>query len=116
MSFVLNVAKTAVVNMFMTKRRAVRMLTEARYDGNPHQPVLTRQLAGLLRVFVLEGRNLLSADRTVSQVFGIGRGSSDPYCVLQVGRTRVRTPTKKSTLNPVWNFYCEFPVLKSGVG
>ena len=94
--------------------RNFTMLTPARYDGIAHQPVMTKRIDGLLRVFLIEGKNLVAADSTLPQMLGLGAGSSDPYCLLQVGRTRVKTNVIKRSLNPVWNFYCEFVVPVDG--
>ena len=33
---------------------------------------------------------------------------------VQVGRYSVRSPVVNNTLNPTWNFYCEFPILEGG--
>lgn len=52
---------------------------------------------GLLRVEVTEAKDLIKADKAF-----IGEGSSDPYCILEIGAQKFRTKTRKSNCNPVW--------------
>ncbi|GAA5849255.1 hypothetical protein JCM8547_006494 [Rhodosporidiobolus lusitaniae] len=59
--------------------------------------------SGVLRVDVLDAKNLPSADRN---------GKSDPYCSFVLNDEKVfKTEVIKKTLNPVWNekFECEVP-------
>lgn len=50
---------------------------------------------GIIRVDVLEGQNLRSADRN---------GKSDPYCEFYLNDEKVfTTQIQKKTLNPKWN-------------
>ena len=82
-----------------------------------HWPTLRRP-AGLLRVLVVEAKNLKAADRTFLQSCGIrkfGVGASDPYCEVWQGRRWAISSIVKKTLNPKWNFYCEFPILHPGI-
>eukprot|EP00960_Hanusia_phi_P024556 723695-Hanusia_phi.AAC.2 len=54
-----------------------------------------------LVVKVLEGKELLAADRS---------GTSDPYAVVEYGRSKKKTRTVKKDLNPAWHetFYFDF--------
>ena len=82
-----------------------------------HRPTLRRP-AGLLRVLVVEARNLKAADRTFLQSCGVRRfgvGASDPYCEVWQGQRWAISPVVKKTLDPKWNFYCEFPILYPGI-
>ena len=57
---------------------------------------------GNLRVDVLEGSNLPSADRN---------GYSDPYCKFDLnGEGVFKTKTQKKTLQPIWNESFEIPI------
>ena len=81
-----------------------------------HCPAI-RTPAGLLRVLVVEARNLKVSDQTFLQACGIKRfgvGSSDPYCEVWHNQSWAISPIVKKTLAPKWNFYCQFPVLKPG--
>jgi len=82
-----------------------------------HCPTLRRP-AGLLRVLVIEARNLQAADQTFLQSCGIRRfgvGASDPYCEVWQGQRWAISPVVKKTLDPKWNFYCDFPILQPGI-
>ena len=37
-------------------------------------------------------------------------GTSDPYVIVKHLRDEVKTPIKKKTINPEWNFMMAFPV------
>ncbi len=57
---------------------------------------------GTLRVDVLDGHDLPSADRN---------GYSDPFCKFELeGETVFKTEVKKKTLAPVWNEYFELEI------
>ncbi|MCJ1391843.1 hypothetical protein MMC18_004710 [Xylographa bjoerkii] len=57
---------------------------------------------GTLRVDVLEGSNLPSADRN---------GYSDPYCKFELnGEGVFKSKTQKKTLQPIWNESFEIPI------
>jgi hypothetical protein len=89
--------------------------------GLAHWPEL-REPAGLLRVLVMEGRQLVGKDKSLLQFLGgvfcrAGAGSaatSDPYCHLRLGRSWSVTPVRKATCAPAWNYYCSFPVAAPG--
>ncbi|XP_045473721.1 extended synaptotagmin-1-like [Harmonia axyridis] len=54
---------------------------------------------GVLRVFVVAGKKLISQDIN---------GLSDPFVIIKVGSDEHKTQTINYSLNPVWNFHCEF--------
>ncbi|KAJ8961097.1 hypothetical protein NQ318_008773 [Aromia moschata] len=58
-------------------------------------------------VHVIEARDLLKKD-----IGFTGKGKSDPYTLLEVGEQNHRTETIFNTVNPVWNFWCEFIILE----
>ncbi|XP_046456808.1 extended synaptotagmin-2-like isoform X2 [Daphnia pulex] len=60
--------------------------------------------SGVLRVRVIEAKQLMKMDR----VLGIGK--SDPYAIITVGSQEFRTKTIYNTVNPKWDFYCEYVV------
>lgn len=66
--------------------------------------------AGVLRLNIVEGRDLVKADVGV-----LGMGKSDPYCIISVGIQEFRTPVIKNTVFPKWNFFCE-PIIDQFVG
>lgn len=57
---------------------------------------------GSLKVTVISAKDLVNADGFISK--------SDPYCAVDLGLLRVRTPTKDNDLNPVWNHTVTIPV------
>jgi Ca2+-dependent lipid-binding protein len=56
---------------------------------------------GVLRVHVVEGKNLVNKDFI---------GKSDPYVVMSVASIRVETPVVQNSLNPKWDFWTEFEI------
>lgn len=56
---------------------------------------------GFLQVKVIKATDLISADLN---------GKSDPFCVLELGNSRLQTHTIYKTLNPEWNKVFTFPV------
>ncbi|XP_023328264.1 extended synaptotagmin-1 isoform X5 [Eurytemora carolleeae] len=70
---------------------------------------------GIIRVLLLDGKDCPISDRGFKQLLGYTGGSADPYSILSVGRYSVRSPVVNNTLNPTWNFYCEFPILEGGL-
>ncbi|GIY33348.1 extended synaptotagmin-2 [Caerostris darwini] len=66
--------------------------------------------AGVLRLHIIEARDLIKADVGV-----LGMGKSDPYCIISVGIQEFRTQVIKNTITPKWNFFCE-PIIDQFVG
>lgn len=63
---------------------------------------------GVLRIHVIEARNLMRKDISV-----LGKGKSDPYAKISVGKTEFQTKTITNTVNPVWRYSCEVRALCS---
>ncbi|XP_057654404.1 extended synaptotagmin-2-like isoform X2 [Diorhabda carinulata] len=63
--------------------------------------------AGVLRVHVIEAKDLLKKDLSFT-----GKSKSDPYAVLVVGEQSFKTETIPSNVNPKWDYWCEFVILE----
>ncbi|XP_023313110.1 extended synaptotagmin-2-like isoform X2 [Anoplophora glabripennis] len=63
--------------------------------------------AGVLRVHVIEAKDLVKKDISFT-----GKGKSDPYTILEVGEQSFRTETIDCTVNPKWDYWCEFIILE----
>ena len=88
-----------------------RCVTLSLADEQIHWPQLELP-AGMLRIFLLEGRDLIAADRSIFGTCGFKkRGSSDPFCKLVVDRMIIYSNVVDKTTNPVWKFYAEFPII-----
>lgn len=87
------------------------MLTQSRKGSKP-KPV--QPLAGKLRLRIIEAKDLIAADSNgIYSSFAIefiSTGLSDPYCWVEHGNEKLKTQTKKKTLNPRWDESFEFPV------
>ncbi|XP_072389064.1 extended synaptotagmin-2 isoform X2 [Diabrotica undecimpunctata] len=60
---------------------------------------------GVLRVHVFEASHLMKKDISV-----LGKGKSDPYAVVTVGAQEFKTKVIDNTVDPKWDFWCEFTV------
>ncbi|KAL3835824.1 hypothetical protein ACJMK2_021294 [Sinanodonta woodiana] len=56
------------------------------------------QPAGVLRVYVIEAKDLIKADVSV-----LGKGKSDPYAVIKVGAQKFKTKVIQNTVTPRWD-------------
>ncbi|XP_043486044.1 extended synaptotagmin-2 isoform X1 [Polistes fuscatus] len=65
---------------------------------------------GILRIHVIEAKHLMKKD-----IGMLGKGKSDPYAIINVGAQQFRTQTIDNTVNPKWDFWCEF-VVEEGLG
>ncbi|OAD54555.1 Extended synaptotagmin-2 [Eufriesea mexicana] len=74
----------------------------------PNKIVIPLSEAGVLRIHVVEAKHLMKKDIGV-----LGKGKSDPYAIINVGAQEFRTKTIDNTVNPKWDFWCEFIVEKS---
>jgi len=61
--------------------------------------------AGILRIRVIEAKQLMKMDVGI-----LGSGKSDPYAIISVGSQEFRTKTIYNSVNPKWDYYCEFLV------
>ncbi|XP_030078726.1 extended synaptotagmin-2 isoform X5 [Drosophila hydei] len=57
---------------------------------------------GLLRIHVVEAKNLMKKDISV-----LGKGKSDPYAIVNVGAQEFRTQIIDNNVNPKWDYWCE---------
>ncbi|KAK9888894.1 hypothetical protein WA026_001115 [Henosepilachna vigintioctopunctata] len=63
---------------------------------------------GVLRVHVAEAKHLMKKDISM-----LGKGKSDPYAVINVGAQEYKTSVVKNSLDPKWDFWCEFIVTEA---
>ncbi|XP_043276643.1 extended synaptotagmin-2 isoform X2 [Venturia canescens] len=66
---------------------------------------------GILRIHVVQAKHLMKKDIGV-----LGKGKSDPYAVINVGAQEFRTKTIDNTVDPKWDYWCEFVVEESSGG
>lgn len=71
-------------------------------DAVPAAALKTPEPEGVLRIHVVEAKDLMKKDIGV-----LGKGKSDPYAVIQVGAQEFRTKIIDNTVNPKWDFWCE---------
>ncbi|XP_014274129.1 extended synaptotagmin-2-B isoform X2 [Halyomorpha halys] len=60
---------------------------------------------GVLRVHLIEAKELMKKDISM-----LGKGKSDPYAIITLGAESYRTKTIDNTVDPKWDFWCEFPI------
>ncbi|XP_018345898.1 PREDICTED: extended synaptotagmin-2 isoform X2 [Trachymyrmex septentrionalis] len=65
---------------------------------------------GVLRIHVVEAKHLMKKD-----IGMLGKGKSDPYAVINVGAQEFRTKIIDNTVNPKWDYWCEF-IVEEGLG
>ncbi|XP_030078725.1 extended synaptotagmin-2-B isoform X4 [Drosophila hydei] len=63
---------------------------------------------GLLRIHVVEAKNLMKKDISV-----LGKGKSDPYAIVNVGAQEFRTQIIDNNVNPKWDYWCEAGIFTS---
>lgn len=51
---------------------------------------------------MVEAKNLMKKDISV-----LGKGKSDPYCIVTVGAQQFKTKTIDNNCNPKWDYWCE---------
>lgn len=61
----------------------------------------------MLRIHLLEAKNLVAKDK----VMGLGKGKSDPYVKIYIGKTTFKSHVIKENLNPTWNEMYEVSLL-----
>ncbi|XP_065206055.1 extended synaptotagmin-2-A isoform X2 [Planococcus citri] len=69
----------------------------------PAATVKTPDPEGVLRVQVVQAIKLMKKDVGI-----IGKGKSDPYIIVTMGAQEHRSKTIDNTVNPKWDFWCEF--------
>lgn len=88
------VVDDVIANFVVLPNRVAIPLAESVDAGDLKYPIPE----GLLRVQIPEARELVKSDFSL-----IGKGSPDPYAVLEVGAQTFRTETKKNQSNPKWD-------------
>ncbi|CAG9766099.1 unnamed protein product [Ceutorhynchus assimilis] len=68
----------------------------------------TPEPEGVLRVHVVEAKHLMKKDISM-----LGKGKSDPYAVVTVGAQTFKTKVIDNTVDPKWDYWCEFNILES---
>ncbi|XP_059474297.1 extended synaptotagmin-2 [Neocloeon triangulifer] len=71
----------------------------------PAQVLKTPEPEGVLRIHLVEARNLMKMDISV-----LGEGKSDPYTVLTIGSKTYKTQIIEGSVNPKWDYWCEVEV------
>ncbi|XP_043243201.1 extended synaptotagmin-2-like isoform X2 [Amphibalanus amphitrite] len=77
-------------------------------DQVPTKMVTASQPKGVLRLRLIEGKDLMKKDRNI-----FGQGKSDPYAIIYIGAKQFKTKYIQDTVDPVWNYVCEFALLES---
>ncbi|XP_037079252.1 extended synaptotagmin-1-like [Pollicipes pollicipes] len=73
----------------------------------PTKMVTASQPKGVLRLRLIEGRDLMKKDRNI-----FGQGKSDPYAIIYIGAKQFKTKYIQDTVDPVWNYVCETHLLE----
>lgn len=99
-----------ILRSIVTEQIAHMMVLPNRYPIQLVEDINIAELkcptpAGVLRIQVIEAQNLMKKD-----VGLMGMGKSDPYCILRLGAQKFQTKTINNTVNPKWDFYCEYLV------
>uniref|UniRef100_A0A1B6EBI7 Extended synaptotagmin-2 n=1 Tax=Clastoptera arizonana TaxID=38151 RepID=A0A1B6EBI7_9HEMI len=74
-------------------------------DAVPAQTLKFPEPEGVLRVHVVGAKDLMKKDISM-----LGKGKSDPYAIISVGAQTFKTHTIDNTVNPKWDFWCEFTI------
>ncbi|XP_057327423.1 extended synaptotagmin-3 isoform X2 [Microplitis mediator] len=77
-------------------------------DSIPAEVLKMPEPEGVLRIHVVQAKHLMKKDIGV-----LGKGKSDPYAVITVGAQEFRTKTIDNTVDPKWDYWCEFIVEQS---
>jgi Ca2+-dependent lipid-binding protein len=96
-----------VMQRIITEQVAAMMVLPNKYpivlsEEVPAQVLKTPEPEGVLRIHLVEARNLMKMDISV-----LGEGKSDPYAVLTIGSKTFRTQTIEGTIKPKWDYWCE---------
>ncbi|KAK9512888.1 hypothetical protein O3M35_001203 [Rhynocoris fuscipes] len=93
----------------LMKKVSSMMVLPNKLSINIHHSVPTRIMRfpdpqGVLRVHVVEAKELMKKD-----VGMFGQGKSDPYAIISLDSKQISlTKTINNTLNPKWDYWCEF--------
>ncbi|XP_034947914.1 extended synaptotagmin-3 isoform X2 [Chelonus insularis] len=71
----------------------------------PAEILKTPEPEGVLRIHVVQAKHLMKKD-----IGMLGKGKSDPYAIISVGAQEFRTHTIDNTVDPKWDYWCEFIV------
>lgn len=105
---IINIVKKPILSWLVLDPRSV---TVSITDDLIHFPQLG-QPEGMLRILLVEGRDLVAADQSILGTCGIKKkGTSDPFCKLVVDRVSIRSNIIEKTTDPLWSFYAEFAIL-----
>uniref|UniRef100_A0A1B6M122 Extended synaptotagmin-like protein 2a n=1 Tax=Graphocephala atropunctata TaxID=36148 RepID=A0A1B6M122_9HEMI len=74
-------------------------------DAVPSSTLRFPEPEGVLRVHVVEAKQLMKKDISM-----LGKGKSDPYVIVTVGAQTFKSKTIDNTVDPKWDFWCEFVV------
>ncbi|EEB18657.1 conserved hypothetical protein [Pediculus humanus corporis] len=74
-------------------------------DEVPSNTLKLPEPEGVLRVHVVEAKDLMKKD-----IGMLGKGKSDPYAIITVGAQTFKTKIIDNTVNPKWDYWCEFKV------
>ncbi|XP_037945716.1 extended synaptotagmin-2 isoform X2 [Teleopsis dalmanni] len=77
-------------------------LAIAMSDEVPATTLKMPQPEGVLRIHVVEAKNLMKKDIGV-----LGKGKSDPYALINVGAQEFKTQIIENNVNPKWDYWCE---------
>ena len=81
-----------------------------------HYPVMSTA-AGVLNVLLIEGKGIRKVDGTFKEtgIKSIDKkfklACSDPFCIMRVGKTWMKSKSVKRTSNPKWNTMVQFPMM-----
>ncbi|XP_042220250.1 extended synaptotagmin-1-like isoform X3 [Homarus americanus] len=97
-----------ILRSIVIEQIAHMMVLPNRYPIQLVEDINTAELkcptpAGVLRINVIEAHNLMKKDIGI-----MGMGKSDPYCILRLGAQKFQTKTINNTINPKWDFFCEY--------
>ncbi|KAM7314597.1 extended synaptotagmin-2 [Ixodes scapularis] len=111
---VLPIPRSDLLKKAVSDQVAAMMVLPNKFSMKLQEHVSTQSLrfslpCGVLRLEVVAAKDLVKAD-----IGMLGLGKSDPYAIITVGAQEFRTQVIPSTVNPKWNFYCEWsPTLSS---
>ncbi|CAB3376533.1 Hypothetical predicted protein [Cloeon dipterum] len=99
-----------VLQRIITEQVAAMMVLPNKYpivlsEEVPAQVLKTPEPEGVLRIHLVEARNLMKMDISV-----LGEGKSDPYAVITIGSKTYKTKIIEGSVNPKWDYWFEAEV------